>query len=294
MWYFALEAHLPTQDQRFETLMTKGFVLSKGIVHVVNKGHLIIVRDGLETRNFSFENPSPADPVGDLCAHDGAVAALIAAAADPTDEDLKRFRIAPEVINELGSALRDSILATVPDSDTRQDLKTDAAGDGRTLLRSIKTSVEGLASRQASAIESLMTAHLASGLMSSRVAHFNQFSRIYINFNRCLGSIKKLPDSVIAERLVGAVNDLGQKIEILLTVEISTKAATGKLKETRAAIKTVLGIQEADDVKRASEGRALLANDRPCYTHTTRNRLGPTRSAVCGHTASPPTWSSQP
>ena len=80
MWYFALEAHLPTQDQRFETLMTKGFVLSKGIVHVVNKGHLIIVRDGLETRNFSFENPSPADPVGDLCAHDGAVAARIAAA----------------------------------------------------------------------------------------------------------------------------------------------------------------------------------------------------------------------
>ena len=57
MWYFALEAHLPAQDQRYETLMTKGFVLSKGIVHVVSQEHLIIVRDRLESRTFTFEEP---------------------------------------------------------------------------------------------------------------------------------------------------------------------------------------------------------------------------------------------
>eukprot|EP00966_Prymnesium_polylepis_P203963 4725202-Prymnesium_polylepis.1 len=112
MWYFALEPYLPLQDKRNETLLTKGYVLTKSVVNVVSKEHLIIVRDKLDTRKFDFENPAPVDPVASLLAHDATAAAKIAAATAPSEADFKRFSISPEVIEELGAAMRDHILAT--------------------------------------------------------------------------------------------------------------------------------------------------------------------------------------
>ena len=53
-------------DGRFSTLLRKGYVLTKGKVCVSSVQHLAIVKISLNSRQFSFENPLPVDPLDSL------------------------------------------------------------------------------------------------------------------------------------------------------------------------------------------------------------------------------------
>ena len=62
-WYFSLEDELPLTDKKYTTLIERGYTLDKnGAVVVKDDRHLVIVRDGVDTTEYSFEKPSPVDP----------------------------------------------------------------------------------------------------------------------------------------------------------------------------------------------------------------------------------------
>ena len=53
-----------------------------------------------------------------------------------------------------------------------------------------------------------MQALLDHGISSKSLADFNIFKRSLIIWNKCMGTAKRLPDSIVSDKLVSAVNDL--------------------------------------------------------------------------------------
>ena len=132
-WFFSLEDYLPTVDGRFTTLLRKGYVLTKGKVCVSSVQHLAIVKMKLDNRQFSFENPSPVDPLDSLTTYDSTEAAKVTAIVNAlTDDDYKRFTLAPELIEEVDQELLSAITGTIAgDRDTVYAIESKANYSGR-------------------------------------------------------------------------------------------------------------------------------------------------------------------
>ena len=77
LWYFALEDYLYGLDRRYRTLIEKGIALYKSSVYTVSHRHSVIRLHRLDDRTFSFDTPSPVDPVASLHAHSATEVAKI-------------------------------------------------------------------------------------------------------------------------------------------------------------------------------------------------------------------------
>ena len=267
-WYFSLEDYLPTVDGRFSTLIRKGYVLSKGKVCVSSTQHLAIVKAALDNRQFSFEDPAPVDPYDSLASHDASEAAKVPAVVSAlSDDDYKRFTIAPELIQEVDQEILTAITGTiVGDRDTANAIEARANYSGRTALTQLRMAVEEIAVKHGGAVEAMMQALLDHGVASKSLRDFNVFKRSLIIWNKCMGRRKRLPDSILSDKLVSAVSDLGDRIDMLLTVKITAKDCAGDLHACIECVKDVLADAEADDVKaslKANGGRALKATNGP-------------------------------
>ena len=264
-----MERYIASVDKSYITLLEKGHIVERGKVAVLSRTHLVIVRDKLLQGPYGFSSPSPVNPEeAYLATFSGSLLAkarvdLAAAVSAITEADEKRFIVAPELIEELDRALLKTIVGTVVDTETSSEMEDLAARSGRTCLVQQKELVESLAGKQGTAIETLMTNLLAAGLMAPTIAAFNSLSREYLNLNRSLGPTNRVADSIIAERFVRVVGELGSEPRILLSVEITTNKAHGNLSRTCACIRSILGDFEAEDVsKAAAEGaRALVGRD---------------------------------
>ena len=242
-----MERYIASVDKSYITLLEKGHIVERGKVAVLSRTHLVIVRDKLLQGPYGFSSPSPVNPEeAYLATFSGSLLAkarvdLAAAVSAISEADEKRFIVAPELIEELDRALLKTIVGTVVDTETSSEMEDLAARSGRTCLVQQKELVESLAGKQGTAIETLMTNLLAAGLMAPTIAAFNSLSREYLNLNRSLGPTNRVADSIIAERFVRVVGELGSEPRILLSVEITTNKAHGNLSRTCACIRSILG-----------------------------------------------------
>ena len=84
LWFHALQEYLFTLDRRLSTLVERGVQIEKSTTFTVSHSHSVIRIDKLDTRVFSYEDPSPLDPVASLVAFDPDLQAKITAGLDPT------------------------------------------------------------------------------------------------------------------------------------------------------------------------------------------------------------------
>ena len=208
---------------------------------VLSDYHLIIIRDKLDSRKFSFSSPAPLDPVESLKNEAPTEYAKIAIAyakaateaGGITAADRQRFVVGPEKIEQARRTLQDDIVATVQIQSGRKALSTKGAGDGGTLLTTLRAEISSLEGQQGVAIEALRDQHLAKGLSDYSVTAFGELFDTFIEYNDCLTGSRKLPDSIIAEKMKTAIEDIDLKSEVSLAVEITKAGAAGDITKRR-------------------------------------------------------------
>ena len=270
-WYFSLEQYLMRSSDH-QTILLHGYIINaRGQVVVLSDFHLILLRDKLESRKFSFSSPAPANPVESLRAADPSEYAKIAIAyAKKADEpggissaDRQRFVVGPEKIEQARRTLQDDIVATVQIQSGRKALSNKGAGDGGALLTLLRSEISSLEGQQGVAIEALRDQHLAKGLSDYSVTAFGELFDTFIEYNDCLTGSRKLPDSIIAEKMRTVIEDIDLKSEVSLAVEITKAGAAGDITKTRAACELILSNIEAKAVttRIKDRGKALRVTE---------------------------------
>ena len=127
IWFYSLEDYLFDLDKRYRTLVEKGYIVTSKSVVTASLHHSVILCHNLDKEPFSFEKPAPVDPVAALLASDPRSAASITTFVDDDgklkDPNGSRYTVMPEAIREVDEAMLGSILATVPDTESKKWIK---------------------------------------------------------------------------------------------------------------------------------------------------------------------------
>lgn len=270
LWYHSLEDYLFELDKRYRTLCVHGYLVAKQTVITVSIDHSVISLHKLDNTVFGFENPSPLEPFESLLRSNPSKASLVAGFKDANgikDPAGKRYDVVPESVQELDEALLGAILSTIPDSESRKWLKSNANNSGREALRFLAKEAKKASGKQGGAISSFMRLIIDSGITDESVAGFNALVRQHSLFNKCLAV--PLTDALLAETYRDLFVVLGGQLGTMFEVKLISSGGVGDLDKTLEAARDVLGDHEAELARARGDGTALAARDaRKSDTHS--------------------------
>ena len=121
----SLQEWLPDQDPRFEPLVTRGWGLDRKQICCVNDNHIKALQDEAFSDDYSFFNPIQNGMEWELIVNGNPIETVV----DGVDVFTRgRHCEQPEVIAGAQRSLLTTILSTITDRCTRDDLKKRAAG----------------------------------------------------------------------------------------------------------------------------------------------------------------------
>ena len=258
---------LPDQDERFRILIETGTTTQKTSTVVTSINHMDRHRHGLLPRG-TFQKPT-------LVRHTDYDILGFPSDSDATrDDDKARYFINPDIVNKVAAEMLTTILGTVEDEETAEELRRACGGNGLVLLQiweaeRAKAAGDDTGNLGESIINEINDL-LDTGLAEPTVSAFNAFKtslrQLILTLPNDLQS--GWPDTVVARKLAKAVKDLGPLIQTKLENEMRHEKANGDLKKTRDACVQVLSSLELDEINEAR--RNGRANARSEHTDSRR------------------------
>ena len=136
-YFAALKRWILKQDERYKPLVEYGYVTIKGTIYCMSDNHIDRIRHKLDAVG-KLSSPRQVAR-GDIDTDGLPVLTAEQKKADLESEDRKRYRVGPETC-ELGTtALMDTILSTIDDDETCDELEKDCGGHGCVLLQMFDT-----------------------------------------------------------------------------------------------------------------------------------------------------------
>jgi hypothetical protein len=167
-----------------------------------------------------------------------------------TEEERRRFTIAPEALHDADSEISVQIAKTISDPEFAKGLVRRFNRSGRAILRAEHAACRNELSDDAAAfIHQNADIILRAGPSEISVAAYNKMANKYIRLCQSVPQHLMRTDATIAEALSSAVKRLGNNIKITVEVRLETQHARQNLWRTQSVLRQVLSEFQLTDAQ---------------------------------------------
>ena len=205
LYLVVLERWLFKTHPDYRILFEKGYLVDRnGRVVVYSPDHATAIA-GTPPTGYNFRNPAPRVPRSDTAL---------------TEPQRERFNRAPELIDVKDSTILDTVLGTITDQDRSDKLRHQASGSGRAGVQGLFTIKGALSTSIQQTIQAYRDAIEAAGIASQDKGAWSDFKRIFTDWNKACATATQHSDATMSRKFADAVNNLGERIEATLMVEM--------------------------------------------------------------------------
>ena len=247
-WLLKLVKQLKT-NAKHTSFAFGNYCTARGKTAVYSAEHAAAIADGtIKTGAHSMEKPMP-------------IGTFKPTATDLEDTLASRFIIAPETLDDEKEEFLSDILAGMSDDGSAEEYRDLCSGDPTKLIGLLHDECDKISAPISEEAERKLERLISGGLTSSDVGTFNHLKTTAITLNKTISAAERYSDSVLAGKLVKAVNKLGREVRRELKAEMRHLSAEGNMNLTSKAIRTVLGDEEAIEEGDEKLGAALAARE---------------------------------